>query len=54
LKQAEVPLRSDPTFARAQTIILEADSPIAQALDTLPDFHEVYRDKLAIVFVRGK
>jgi hypothetical protein len=54
LMQAEVPLRSDPTFARAQTIILEADSPIAQALDTLPDFHEVYRDKLAIVFVRGK
>jgi hypothetical protein len=53
LMQAEVPLQSDPGFARAQTILLEANSPIAQALVTVPDFHEVYRDKLAIVLVRS-
>jgi hypothetical protein len=52
LIQAEVPLDSDPSFARAQTILLEANSPMAQALGTLPGFHEAYRDKVAIVLVR--
>lgn len=53
LMQAEVPLQSDPTFTRAQTILLEANSPMAQALSTLPDFHMVYRDNVAMVLVRA-
>ena len=53
LMLAEVPLQSDSTFTRAQTILLEANSPIAQALRSLPDFREVYRDKVAVVLVRG-
>ena len=53
LMQAEVPLESDPSFARAQTILLEANSPMAQALSTLPDFRVVYRDKVAVVLVKG-
>ena len=53
LMQAEVPLESDPAFARAQTILLEANSPMAQALGTLPGFREVYRDNVAVVLVRG-
>ncbi len=54
LMQAEAPLESDPSFARAQTILLEAGSPMAQALGTLPGFHEVYRDKVAVVLVRAQ
>jgi hypothetical protein len=53
LMQGEVPLESDPSFARARTILLDADSPLAQALRTLPGFHEVYRDKVAVLVVRG-
>ncbi len=53
LMQAEVSLQSDPTFARAQTILLEANSPMAQALRTLPDFRELYRDNVAVVLARG-
>ena len=52
LTQAEVPLESDSGFARAQTILLEAGSPMAQALSALPGFRVVYRDNLAIVLVR--
>lgn len=54
LMQAELPLESDPSFVRAQTILLEADSAMAQALGSLQGFHEVYRDKVAIVLVRAQ
>ncbi len=54
LMQAEVPLESDPGFARAQTFLLEANSPMAQALSTLPGFRVAYRDEQAIVLVRSK
>jgi hypothetical protein len=54
LIQAEVQLESDPSFARAQTILLEADSPMAQALGTLPGFYEVYRDNVAVVLIRAQ
>jgi hypothetical protein len=53
LMQAEVPLESDPSFARAQTILLDSSSPMADALSTLPDFRVVYRDNVAVVLVRG-
>jgi len=52
LTQAEVPLDSDARFARAQTILLEANSPMAQALSTLPGFKVAYRDDQAVVLVR--
>ena len=52
LMQAEVPLQSDLSFARAQTILLESKSPMADALSTLPDFRVVYRDNVAVVLVR--
>jgi hypothetical protein len=50
--QAEVPLQSDLSFARAQTILFESKSPMADALSTLPDFRVVYRDNVAVVLVR--
>ena len=53
LIQAEVPLESDTSFARAQTLLLEADSPMAQALSTLPGFRVAYRDNVAVVLVRN-
>lgn len=49
---AEVPLNTDPAFAGAQTILLPASSPMAEALATIPDFKLVYRDDLAMVLVR--
>ena len=49
---AEVPLNADPTFAAAQTILLPAGSPMAEALTTITDFRMVYRDDLAMVLVR--
>ena len=52
LTWAKIRLESHPDFAQAQTILLEADSPIAQALATLPNFRVVYRDEQAVVLVR--
>jgi hypothetical protein len=52
LTQAEIPLESHPGFAQAQTFLLEAKSPIAEALATLPGFRVAYRDDLACVLVR--
>jgi hypothetical protein len=52
LTQAEIPLESHPGFAQAQTFLLEAKSPIAEALATLPEFRVAYRDDLACVLVR--
>jgi hypothetical protein len=49
---AEVPLNSYPPFMSAQTILLPASSPMAEALATIPDFRMVYRDDLAMVLVR--
>jgi len=49
---AELPLQSYPAFTQAQTILLEANSPIAQALATLPNFRVAYRDHVAVVLVR--
>ena len=53
LMQAEVPLESNPGFARAQTILLEANSPMAQALSTLPGFRVAYQDGQSVVLVRA-
>ena len=50
---AEIPLQSYAGFTRAQTILLEASSPLAQALATLPGFHVEYQDEQAVVIVRG-
>ncbi len=50
--QAEIPLQSDPHFVRAQTILLEANSPIAEALSSLPGFRLAYKDDQAAVVVR--
>src|ERR1035437_9675321 len=52
LTHAEIPLESHPDFAQAQTIVLEANSPIAEALATLPGFRVAYRDEQAMVLVR--
>jgi len=52
LTQAEIPLESHPGFAQAQTFLLEAKSPITEALATLPGFRVAYRDDLACVLVR--
>jgi hypothetical protein len=49
---AELPLNSDPDFVGAQTILLPANSAMAEALATIPDFKVVYRDDLAMVLVR--
>jgi hypothetical protein len=53
LTEAEIPLESHPGFAQAQTFLLEAKSPIAEALATLPGFRVAYRDDLACVLVRN-
>lgn len=49
----EVPLNSVPAFAEARTLLLPADSGLAKALITLPEFREhyrvLYRDALAVV-----
>ncbi|MGO8717787.1 MAG: hypothetical protein ACLQMO_01050 [Acidobacteriaceae bacterium] len=49
---AEIPLNANPDFASAQTFLLPANSAIAAALATIPDFKVVYRDDLAMVLVR--
>jgi hypothetical protein len=52
LMQAEIPIQSHPGFAQAQTFLLEANAPLAEALATLPGFHVSYRDSIATVIVR--
>jgi hypothetical protein len=54
LMQAEIPLQSHAGFTSAQTFFLQADSPLGEALVTLPGFRLIYRDKLAVVIVREK
>ncbi|HLI64149.1 MAG TPA: hypothetical protein VKV05_12175, partial [Terriglobales bacterium] len=51
---AEVPLESYPGFAQAQTFLLEANSPMAEALAALPAFHVAYQDNQAMVLVRAE
>ncbi len=46
------PLNSDPFFANAQTILLPANSAMAEGLTTISGFKMVYRDSLATVLVR--
>jgi len=53
LMQAEIPLQSHPGFAQAQTILLQADSPLGQALATLPAFRVAYKDDQAVVLMRA-
>ena len=48
----KAPLNSDPFFANAQTILLQANSAMAKALPTIPGFKTVFRDSLATVLVR--
>ncbi len=50
----ETPLQSYPGFTQAQTILLEADSPMAEALSTLPGFRVAYKDDVAVVLVRTR
>ncbi|MGA2905794.1 MAG: hypothetical protein ABSD98_18370 [Candidatus Korobacteraceae bacterium] len=52
LMDAEIPVESHPGFARAQTILLEANSPLGEALSTLPGFRVAYKDDQAVVLVR--
>ena len=52
LTLAKIPLESHPDFAQAQTILLDANSPIAEALATQPAFRVAYRDDQAVVLVR--
>lgn len=54
LMQAEIPLQSHPGFAQSQTILLQADSPLGQALSTLPAFRVAYKDAQAVVLVRAE
>jgi len=49
-------LESLPTFVSARTILLPAELALTKALTTIPglkeEFHEVYRDDIAVVLVR--
>ena len=54
LMQAEIPLQAHPGFASAQTFLLQASSPLGQALASLPGFQIAYRDNLAVVIVRER
>jgi hypothetical protein len=53
LADGEVPLNSVPAFTEARTLLLPADSILAQALITQPEFRPhyrvLYRDALAVV-----
>ncbi len=53
LLQAEIPLQSHSGFANAETFLLEANSPLGQALAALPGFRVAYKDDQAMVLVRG-
>lgn len=52
VSQGEVPLDTDPSFVRAQTILLDKNSPLSKALRKFPNFKLAYEDDLAAVFVK--
>jgi hypothetical protein len=54
LMDAEIPVESHPGFAQAQTILLEANSPLGEALSTLPGFRVAYKDDQAVVLERAE
>ena len=49
---AAIPLQSYVGFTQAQTILLEANAPMAEALSSLPGFRVAYKDDVAVVLVR--
>ncbi len=51
---AEIPLDADPSFAKARTILLSKDSPMAVALSAVPQFRVAYRDDVAMVLLQGE
>ena len=51
---AAIPLESYSGFTQAQTFLLEANSPMAVALSTLPGFRVAYKDDVAVVLVRSQ
>lgn len=51
---AAIPLQAYSGFAQAQTILLDTNSPMAQALSALPGFRVAYKDDVALVLVREK
>jgi len=48
----KVPLDSDPMYASARTILLHTESGLAKALPKIANVRAVYRDRLAVVFVK--
>jgi hypothetical protein len=34
-------------------VVFEPDMPLTSALATLPDWHLVYADRVAVIYVRG-
>jgi hypothetical protein len=51
---AAIPLESYSGFTQAQTFLLEANSPMAVALSTLPGIRVAYKDDVAVVLVRSQ
>ncbi|MGB8768696.1 MAG: hypothetical protein WCC92_03715 [Candidatus Korobacteraceae bacterium] len=50
---AAIPLNADPSFAKARTILLPRNSPMAVALSALPQFRVAYQDDVATVLLQG-
>jgi hypothetical protein len=48
----EAPYEKEPVFADAQLILLQNHAPLAQLLSTDPAYQAVYRDDIAVVYVR--
>jgi len=51
LTHAEIPISSDVSFVYARTILLQRNSPMAEALSAAARFRLVYQDDLATVLV---
>jgi hypothetical protein len=48
----EVPYAKEPVFTESQVILLENDVPLAKLLSVDPAYRVVYRDRIAVVFIR--
>jgi hypothetical protein len=46
--------QEDPDLARANFVLLERSAPLASALESDPRYRAVYKDHLAVVFVRAQ
>jgi hypothetical protein len=52
VEDGKVPYQQEPIFAESRLILLENHVPLAKLLSADPAYQAVYRDPIAVIYVR--